>query len=615
MKLLRDLVGETLSERYRVVARIAGGGMGEVYRGHDLLLDRAVAIKVLQPSLANDPDLVARFRAEARAAARLSHPNVVAVHDWGQEDDRTYYMIMEYVAGTDLREILVGRGAFDPAHACEIAIALCDALEAAHRQGLIHRDVKPENVLIARDGTVKVADFGIAAVADAERTMPGGSILGTLRYLSPEQAAGAEAGTASDIWAAGAVMFEMLTGSSPSGGSGAELIRRRAEEEPVAPSALEEDIPQALDDIVLSACALDPARRYRTAGEMAAAIRSASIGLERKERPMRELLVNMTDEIYLPEALATDVGGRDGYLLRRKRRFAVRVLRSLLLIALLAGLGFGGWKGAAALMGPQEVDVPRVAGLPVARAEAIVAESDLTLEIAAEERHPDIPEGSIIRQNPTSGTILEGEAISVVVSKGPPLVTIPNLTGKSQTKAEAKLSALGLHVGEVKFAFSTEYEKDTVIKVDTGRKRLERGSTVDLIVSKGPRMIDVPNVVDKKVAKAEAALQAAGFKVAFVEVYSDDVPQGKVVSTSPSAGESAPEAGTIEVAVSLGPEFKEFRMPDVRGMSVNQAKAKLENLGLRVTVSQSCPGSTVVETSPLAGTKVHENDRVTLFVC
>jgi beta-lactam-binding protein with PASTA domain len=615
MRLLRDLVGETLSERYRVVARIAGGGMGEVYRGHDLLLDRSVAIKVLQPSLANDPDLVARFRAEARAAARLSHPNVVAVHDWGQENDRTYYMIMEYVAGTDLRAILVGRGPFDPAHACDVGVALCEALEAAHQQGLVHRDVKPENVLIARDGTVKVADFGIAAVADAERTLPGGSILGTLRYLSPEQASGEEATSGSDIWAAGAVLFEMLTGTPPSGGTGAELLRRRAEEIPVAPSTLEEGIPEALDEIVLTACSLDPARRYRTAAEMGAAIRSASVGLKPRSRPIRELLVDVTDEIYLPDAEPTDLNGRDGYLGRRRRRLMVRVLRSLLVLAVLAGLAFGGWQAAGALMGPQEVDVPRLGGLPLQRAQAIATESELEIEVTGRARDPDVPEGSIIRQVPQSGVILEGETISVILSKGPPLVKVPDLGGKPLSKARAKLTELGFQIGDVKRVYSVEDPVGTVVKVDASSKRLERGSTVDLIVSQGPRMFEVLDVVGMAAEKAQKKLEGMRFKVALVNVYSNSVPEGKVVSTSPSAGESAPERSTVEVAVSIGPEFRKFSMPDVRGMSVSDARAKLERMGLKVKVSQSCPGQTVVETSPLAGTKVREGERVTLFVC
>src|SRR5918998_6066561 len=276
MRLMRDLVGETLSDRYRLVARVAGGGMGEVYRGHDVLLDRPVAVKILQPSLAADPDLVERFKDEARAAARLTHPSIVSVHDWGEADEQTYYMVMEFVAGTDLRDLLVSRGSLAPAQAAEIMACVCDALAAAHAAGVVHRDVKPENVLIDRAGRVKVADFGIAVVADADRTMPGGGIPGTLRYLSPEQATGHEASPASDIWAAGAVLSELLTGRPPQQGSGADLLRRRAVEPPVAPSTFDQTLPQALDDIVLRACALEPEDRFGDATEMAAALRRAS---------------------------------------------------------------------------------------------------------------------------------------------------------------------------------------------------------------------------------------------------------------------------------------------------------------------------------------------------
>src|SRR5919106_1268271 len=263
MRLMRDLVSATLNDRYRIVSRIAGGGMGEVYRGHDLLLDRPVAVKVLQPALAADPELVDRFRLEARAAARLTHPNVVGVYDWGAEDDLTYYMVMEYVPGTDLRDVLVTRGCLEPAQAAEVVAALCDALHAAHSEGLVHRDVKPENVLLARNGKVKVADFGIAVVVDADRTAPGG-VPGTLRYLSPEQARGLPATPASDVWSAGAVLGESLTGRPPLQGSGADMLRRRAEEMPIPPSSLDHDLPHELDEIVMKACALEPVREEGT---------------------------------------------------------------------------------------------------------------------------------------------------------------------------------------------------------------------------------------------------------------------------------------------------------------------------------------------------------------
>ena len=435
MRLMRDLVGDTLSNRYRLVARIAGGGMGEVYRAHDHLLDRAVAVKILQPSLASDDELVARFRDEARSAARLNHPNVVAVHDWGCEDDRLYYMVMEYVPGTDLRDVLVGRGPFDPVHATDVMIAVCDALHAAHQQGLVHRDVKPENVLIARDGTVKVADFGIAAVADAERTLPGGSILGTLRYLSPEQAAGEPATHASDIWSAGAVFYELLTGSAPQGGTGAELLRRRAIEPPVAPSTLEPSIPASLDEIVLKACAVNPADRFMDVGEMAVALRTASVELVPNSKPVKELLVDLTEDIQLPEMTPPALlGRRDARRDARKSR--TRTTRWLVLALLLATLVFGGYKAFGAIFGAKEVQVPTLVGLSRADAVERADEAGFELKVTDEKRTDEVDEGEIISQTPDDGLLLEGKSISVVVSKGLPLVKVPDFTGDKLADAE-----------------------------------------------------------------------------------------------------------------------------------------------------------------------------------
>lgn len=615
MRLMRDLVGETLSNRYSLVSRIAGGGMGEVYRGHDLLLDRTVAVKVLMPSLANDPELVARFKAEARAAARLNHPNVVAVHDWGAEDERTYYMVMEYVAGTDLRDVLVGRGPLEPPHAVEVMIAVCDALEAAHSTGLVHRDIKPENVLIARDGTVKVADFGIAAVADVERTLPGGSILGTLRYLAPEQASGDLASFRSDLWAAGAVLFELLTGTPPQSGSGAELLRRRAVEPPSAPSSLEPHIPGSVDDVVLKACAVDPQHRYDSAREMASDLRRVSIELGPRSKPVKELMIDITDEVVLPDEMSTtDFVDRDQFS-RRKRRpvgKGPKVLAVLLLVALLV---FGGWKGASALLGPQEVDVPSLEGVSEAIAERRVSDAGLEFVVAGRERDADVPEGNVISQTPEDGVIVEGEPIEVIISAGLPLARVPDLVGKPFSAAEKNLENRNLVI-DLEREFSLEPQGTVIEQSRRAGQKVEWHTTIELVVSRGPQDIEVPNVVGLKEARATQILEDAGFKVVPVNVYDEEVLVGKVVYTTPGASEMAPEASEIQLAVSIGPEFKELKMPDVRGMHVDDAKKKLMDMGfIDIGVTRSCSGSTVAETSPASGTKVREDERIQLFVC
>jgi beta-lactam-binding protein with PASTA domain len=616
MRLLRDLVGDTLSDRYRIVSRIAGGGMGEVYRGHDLLLDRTVAVKVLMPSLANDPDLVARFKAEARAAAKLNHTNVVAVHDWGTDDDRTYYMVMEYVSGTDLRELLVGRGPMDPAHATDIVASVCDALQAAHASGLIHRDIKPENVLIARDGTVKVADLGIAAIADAERTMPGGGIMGTLRYLAPEQAAGAKASEASDIWAAGALLFELLTGSSPQGGTGAELLRRRAEEPIVPPSSLEPEIPAVLDDIVVRACAIDPQQRFIDAASMAAALRAARPQIVPRSRPsVSDLFRDLTSEVSLPDMATT--GSVDlspvrraftgGGATRRRRLIAA----SLMALVLVLGV----WRGATAIFGPKEVDVPGLAGMSLQAATTAAQEAGFEVRVVDSKRDETVEEGDIISQTPADGVLMQGEFINVVVSKGPPLVKVPDLAGKSEEAATATLTGLGLSVEESRYEFSIEQGEGDVIRVVTPKRKVEEGTAVFLLVSRGPQSLVVPDVVGMKLAKAIDAIESAGFVAVPVEVFSEDVEPGFVVATTPSADADAPEASEIEVAVSKGPEFKELTMPGVRNMNVDSARTKLEGMGLVVQINQSCPGSTVIETDPIPGSTVREGEVVRLFVC
>ena len=614
MKVMRDLVGETLSQRYRLVARVAGGGMGEVYRGHDLLLDRSVAVKILQPSLASDPVLVERFRAEARAAARLTHPNIVGVHDWGCEGDRTYYMVMEYVSGTDLRDVLVARGNLLPRQAIDVVVAVCDALEVAHSKGLVHRDVKPENILLNRSGEVKVADFGIAIVADADRTSPGGMIPGTLRYLSPEQARGSEASAASDIWAAGAVLSELLTGLPPLQGAGGELLQRRAHEPPRPPSSWDDSIPKELDDVVLRACALDPADRFASAAEMAAALRRVGAEHLPLTPPLESLIDEVTGEIALVDTEFTQHEIEHRSSRGRRRTPKLKTAFAALLILLL----LGGTAGAVnRFVMPQMVAVPDLEGLGKEAAERRAANVELEVLVIGRENHLDIAKGAVITQSPASGELEEGSTIELIVSKGPPKVKLPTLVGLPLAKAEKKLQNADLFLGDVTKEYSLE-EEGTIIEQDPVDGKLVIGSEVSLIVSKGPQPLEVPDVSGLNGNKAVKKLKEAGFAPKLVNAYSDNVDEGVVISTSPGAAEVIGEGSAIEVYVSIGPEFRELKMPDVRNMSLDAAKSRLTALGLRVRVERpdACgSASTVVETDPSAGTMVKENDVVALFVC
>ncbi|HEY7874766.1 MAG TPA: Stk1 family PASTA domain-containing Ser/Thr kinase [Actinomycetota bacterium] len=610
---MRDLVGETFSNRYRLVARVAGGGMGDVYRAHDLLLDRAVAVKVLQPGLANDPELVGRFKAEARAAARLTHPNVVAVYDWGEESERTYYMVMEFVPGTDLRDVLVGRGRLEPAQAASIVADVCEALAAAHESGLVHRDVKPENVLIAPGGKVKVADFGIAAVADSDRTAPGGVIPGTLRYLAPEQARGGHAGPAADIWAAGAMLYELVTGTPPHQGSGAELLRRRAEEPLAPPSEQVPGLSGDIDEIVARACAIDPRERWDDASDMAQALRRAGVRSLPDAPSLDELLHDVTGEIRLMDMEPTSLGDRHEH--RRGGRTRRVLVRRLIVVALAIALLAGASQAVGTFLEPRSVKVPSLVGLSKQRALNRAQGLDLKVEVVDKRHHPDIKRGAILSQDPDSGVLKEGMTIKVVVSSGPPRWEVPSVVGATLEAATTQLKASRFKVGGVERAYSTE-PAGTVIEQSPTDGKLPLGSSVALVVSKGPETLSLPDVAGMSPSEAKSTLRSAGFAAEMTTDYSDTVEEGVVIGTNPPGGSAIAEGSPIEVIVSAGPRFEELTMPDVRNMSVDSARAQLEGMGLRVEVVEGCTGGTIVaETDPIAGTRIRENDKVALFVC
>ncbi len=615
---MRDLSGHTLSGRYRLLDRIAGGGMGDVYRGHDLLLDRSVAVKVLQPSLAADVTFVARFKQEARAVARLNHPNVVAVHDWGmdtrvgsagrQDESGTYFMVMEHISGTDARELLARRGALDPDQALAITAAVCDALSAAHAAGLVHRDVKPENILLTREGEVKVADFGIASFEGAP-TSPGGAVPGTLRYMSPEQAAGREATPLSDLWGAGALLAELVTGSPPP----AETPAQRAVAVATPPSDVVPGLPRSVDEIVLTACSHDPARRFRSAKEMSHAADSAS-GRSRM-RSIADLSVEPNKPETPFEMMPTSVassrarrrGGRSMHINPRRRW--------LVLTAVLASIALA-TSAVAALIAPGEVAVPGLIGLTKAKALRTLDDFGLDGRVRDTVRSWDVPSGRVLSQTPGSGLIEEGSEVGLVISAGPPKVTLPDLTGLDLRDATIRLAARGSAVGRLTQQHDAA-PAGRVIGQSIEPGPVPFGSVVDLVVSRGPVPVAIPEVTGLQLKAARRSLAGAGFEIDIVEEFSDDVDEGVVISTDPSGPGEVPKGSVITVVVSMGPEFAEVLMPDVRGMSVDAATAQLEGLKLRIDVVQSCggSGSIVSETDPISGTTIRENDLVVLFVC
>ncbi|MDQ3987461.1 MAG: PASTA domain-containing protein [Actinomycetota bacterium] len=613
MQLISDLVGRTLSGRYHLAARLAGGHLGEVYGGRDELLDRPVAVKVLKPSLALDEQAVEHFRREAQTAAGLSHPNAVAVYDWGA-DDGVFYMVMEHVPGIDLRDLLVSKGSLVAGHAVEIMAQTCDALGAAHARGLVHKDLKPENILVAQDGTVKVSDFGIGAVAGVESVSSSG-MAAAVRYVAPEQALGFEPSATSDVWSAGAILAEILTGRLPlQGASGPDLLERRSHDQPVPPSTWDPSIPQDLDDIVMSACALDPAQRFHDGSDLANALRRAAVR-SLPDAPPLTMLLDEQEQLRMPESEPTPfvkerARGRHG-----KPKLKLRIGRILLMILIVAGLVYGGYRGVAFVLAPGEVGVPNLIGLSRDEASDRATRRDLNLVVDATRNHKEIPEGGVVEQSPQDGVLEEGRSVSVILSSGPPTVKVPKLVDLPLGMLRTRLEGYGFETGRIVRRYSRA-RVGRVIKQIPGGGRLEWGSKIHFVVSRGPPPVDVPKIAGYAQTEAVRRLHKRGLKPQVFEAYSDAVPAGVVIYIEPEAGTTLRRGDRVKVVVSLGPEFEELTLPDVRGLRMSRAAAELQSLGLRTQVFKSCKNQNdIADTDPAPGTRVRENDLITLIVC
>ncbi|MEU3145188.1 Stk1 family PASTA domain-containing Ser/Thr kinase [Streptomyces sp. NPDC006999] len=628
------LVGQVLDGRYRVEARIAVGGMATVYRAVDTRLDRVLALKVMHPALAADGSFVDRFIREAKSVARLAHPNVVQVFDQGT--DRGYvYLAMEYIAGCTLRDVLRERGALQPRAALDILEPMLAALGAAHRAGFVHRDMKPENVLIGDDGRVKVADFGLVRGVDTV-TNTTGTVLGTVSYLAPEQIENGAADPRVDVYACGILLYEMLTGERPhEGDSPAIVLYKHLHDDVPPPSAAVPGMAYALDELVASATARNPQVRPHDAVALLAQVREARGGLDAAQldaTPPQALSSehhNAEDRTsVIPRALTVprplpvneDTDHRTSRLrspapLPPRRGPGLRrgPMAVVVVVLLVLGAGAGVWY----INSGQFTKVPPLLAKTEKQARDRLARAGLDVGQVGEAYSDSVQRGTVIRTDPKAGErIRTTDSVSLTLSKGPETVQVPDVDGVALDEARSALRDVGLEPGMVTREFSEDVAKGSVISTGpAGGTEVRTGSAVSLTVSKG-NPVDIPEVTGEDLQDARAELEEAGLEVEIATGrITSEHDAGRVARQSPGAGSEAVEGDTVTLTLSKGPEMIE--VPDVVGDGVDEATRTLEAAGFRVEEDRGLLGlfgDTVDEQSVTGGETAPEGSTITLKI-
>jgi serine/threonine-protein kinase len=542
----------TLGERYQIEARIGAGGMAEVYRGFDPVLNRTVAIKVLLPQFARDTSFVERFRREAQAAARLNQPNIVGVYDTGSDDD-TQYIVMEFIEGRTLADFMATGRRPTPVQAAEIAQKIGAAIAAAHAQGVIHRDIKPGNVMVTRDGTVKVMDFGIARVLGPETAPQTSAVLGTASYLSPEQAQGGPVDARTDIYSLGAVLYELLTGRPPfTGDTPVVVAYKQVSETPALPSTLNADVPARLDAVVMKALSKNPANRYQTAEEFSADLARVVAGQEVEATPLMPAAPGDATQVISRPSAQTAVLPPPEEPKGSGRKVWLGILIGVLLVGLLAG---GGYLLVNSLTGDGEggvtVIVPNVVGMDRGTAETTLRERDLEVDVRRREVDPDEAQpGTVVAQDPRPNEeVASGSTVTITVAVEPALVAVPNLEGLTVSEAQTALSDADLTLGSQLQEPSGEIDEGLVIRSDPAvDEEVEPGSAVDIYISTGPEIVEVPDVSTAclSVGGARQVLRDVGLEMVVgspVPSIPDCPNPNRIVGQEPLAGETV-EAGT-----------------------------------------------------------------------
>ena len=642
---MSDLTGELIDGRYQLIRQMASGGMATIYEGLDTRLDRKVAVKVMHPHLAQDEQFVERFIREAKASAALSHPNIVSVQDqgWNQNGTPAVFLVMELVEGHTLREYLNEQGALSVASGIQFLLPVLSALAAAHRLGIVHRDIKPDNILISKEGRIKIADFGLAKGPLLGTTMTAESsiVLGSVSYLSPEQVQRGIADARSDVYSAAITAFEIFTGEKPyAGEEPIQIAYMHVNERVPLMSTKRSGIPPELDQLIFRATNSDPDARPRDASEFhqsltliaqaldpnqkqlsleldipIAPMRPASKKPNRRERARIEKEKTVALKRENTEENSKTKAKENTAQIRKRKKISKRVRRNRYIAAGLAiALGIFGWY---ALVGPgSKVVVPSIVGATEKEALGALSPLGLTLVISEKRFDEEISEGQIIESDPAGGGKVDaGGQVKAVISKGAERYLIPSLAGLTPEAAVNLLAKSPIKVGDLTEVFNDQTPKGFVISSSPAAgEKVKRDAIVDLLISKGIETIDVTSYVGKSADQALNELTDSGFDVSTVDQFSENVLAGAVISQVPSGGAPLAKGAKITLTISKGSQY--VFIPNVFSLTEAKARAALSDLELKVVVKKIGVKKVkaVTNISPKVGTKVKRGSTVTITV-